>query len=172
MGFTSTGCLFLLAIIDFLRRARVFSLSLFGFCDRINREIKKGGEELNKRVNRIISLISMILMCTIICIGYAAISSSLQISGSVSADGKPFEGVYIKSVEIYKNSNVSVAECKYVLPTNHVTTVTPKGAGASITYKITVHNNTDITYWYTGEDFDETAGKNKLLLEKNGITIT
>ncbi len=63
---------------------------------------------------------------------------------------KEYKGVYIKAVAIVSTSSASVDDCSFVTPTFHTSSVTPSQAGGSVTYKITVHNNTDITYWYSG----------------------
>ena len=121
---------------------------------------------------RLICGLLFIVMTIGICIGYAALSDSLSVQGNASIEGGPPVGVYIKHVEVYSRSNVTVSENDYILPTNHTTTATPSRSGASVTYKITVHNNTDLTYWYIGPLLSPTYGTNNLIGVSNGIAVT
>ena len=76
-----------------------------------------------------------------------------------------FFGVYIKNIEeVEDNKNINVS---YTLPTN--VTTTANVTNSSVTYKVTVHNNTDVTYWYIGQYFDNKELNNNLI--ENGITV-
>lgn len=114
----------------------------------------------------------LLFMTFFICIGYANLSDILNITGSVDVEGKPFKGVYIKSVNIERISNVSSLSNDFVLPTNHEIETDPLSSGGSITYKITVYNNTDITYWYIGAKYTKDYGQNSLIGANGGISIT
>ena len=116
---------------------------------------------------RVLLLFSVLMLA----IGYAAITDTLSITGTANAEGKPYEGVYIKSVELVGASNVTGSLNEYVLPTNHKTTADASRSGGTITYKITVHNNTDVTYWYIGTKLDTGYGQNQLIGANNGISI-
>lgn len=73
-------------------------------------------------------------------------------------------GIYIKNIEeVNKNDNVSAS---YTFPTNVSTT---SNGSTTVTYKITVHNNTDVTYWYIGQYYDSDKLNNSLI--ENGITV-
>lgn len=104
-------------------------------------------------------------------IGYAALSDRMTITGTANAEGKPFKGVYIKSVELVSTYNATNSENEYVLPTNHKTTSDASRSAGTVTYKITVHNNTDVTYWYIGTKYDTSYGQNQLLDRGNAISI-
>jgi len=124
-----------------------------------------------KKTQYIISAISLILMTCFIGIGYAALTDNLGITGNVTVEGKPYRGVYIKAVEVVSTSNATSVDCGYILPTNHTSTVDANRTGGSVTYKITVHNNTDVTYWYIGPRLSNEYGQNSLVGGNNGINI-
>ena len=115
--------------------------------------------------------VSLFLIVAAMCIGYAAISDTLSVTGQVSVAGKPYKGVYIKSVTLVSGTNVNVTDYDYILPTNHEVSADASYSGGSVTYRITVHNNTDVTYWYVGQRFDTTFEENGLIGTNNGITI-
>lgn len=85
---------------------------------------------------------------------------------------KEFKGIYIKSVSVVSSSSASVGENAFTTPTLHTSTVTPGKSGGSVTYKITVHNNTDITYWYSGVTPILDHHDSSLVGTNNGITLT
>ena len=127
---------------------------------------------LMKRSYGILATAALLLMTTLLGIGYAALADNLTIIGSAHAEGKPYRGVYIKSVEVVSTKNAANTECDYLLPTNHVSTVDATASGGSVTYKVTVHNNTEVTYWYVGPRWETTHEQNALLGGGNGITVT
>lgn len=119
-------------------------------------------------------LLAAVLVCMtgFLAVGYAQLTDHLSLTGQASAEGKPYKGVYIKSVELISASNATNSENAYELPTNHITTVDASRSGGSVTYKITVHNNTDVTYWYIGPRLTNTFYQNSLVAVNNGISIT
>ena len=126
---------------------------------------------MKAKLKQICLRIAVVFMIISLCIGYAALSTTLQIVGTASAEGKPYEGVYIKHVEVYSQSNVTSTVNDYIHPTNHSVTVTPNRSGGTITYKITVHNNTDVTYWYISQLINNSYGKNGIVGQTGGITV-
>lgn len=111
-------------------------------------------------------------MTYFITVGYAALTDHLSITGTAEVEGKPYQGVYIKSVRMISATNAIDSENDFILPTNHVTTVDASHSGGYVTYEITVHNNTDVTYWYTGPQWSNDYGQNALIGAGGGITIT
>ena len=111
------------------------------------------------------------VMCISLVLGYATLTDELLAGGSVSVDGKPFEGVYIFDASVYSVSGATSVSYAYYLPTTFSSTTSPTGAGSSITYKITVHNNTNVTYWYIGPDYETSVGSNSLIGSMSGITV-
>ena len=84
---------------------------------------------------------------------------------------KEFRGVYIKSVEVVSAQNATGSENAFEKPTTHKTTADASRSGGSVTYKITFHNNSDVTYWYIGANYDTDYGQNSLINKNNGITL-
>lgn len=124
-----------------------------------------------KRFHGVLLSFSAILMACFIAVGYAALTDNLTVTGNISVMGKPFKGVYIKSVEVMNTSSATSLDCDFILPTNHKATVDALQSGGSVTYKITVHNNTDITYWYIGPQCTNDYGSNSLVGVSNGVGI-
>ena len=120
-----------------------------------------------------IAFLSIALLCMtcFIVIGYAALADNLLVDGSAEVEGKPFRGVYIKNVTLVSATNITSNKDEYILPTNHDTVVNVNRTGGSVTYKITVHNNTDVTYWYIGPRVSNDYGQNALIGQSNGITV-
>ena len=104
-------------------------------------------------------------------IGYAALTDNLAVTGTAEVEGKPFEGVYIYESAFYSTTNVQNISLEHYMPTNFSNLVNLSVSGASITYKITVHNNTSVTYWYNGAEFLPNVESNSLIGAKNGISI-
>ena len=125
-----------------------------------------------KKSQKILIFVSLILMVTVVSIGYASISGNLSIFGNGAFTPAPFEGVYICDAKIISFNALTGYTFEYVHPTNFSTELTVAQSNASITYEITVHNNTNITYWYLGIDKMAEYGSNDLIGKNNGIFIT
>ena len=108
-------------------------------------------------------------MTALLSIGYSAVADNLHLSGSASVTPAPYKGVYIKSVERVTTNYATSVVNDYTMPTNHQTSVYPNGNGGTVTYKITVYNNTELTYWYAGERYESTYEQNALI--GNGVNI-
>jgi len=115
--------------------------------------------------------VTVVLMVCFIVFGYAALTDNLYITGRVEVEVKPFKGVYIKEVALMSATNVTSTENEFILPTNHSITVNVGRTNGTATYKITVHNNTDVTYWYIGPRCTNDYGQNSLVAQNNGISI-
>ena len=108
-----------------------------------------------------------------ICIGYAAISGSLNVTGNVSYKEVPYDGVVITNVRPVTWSNdVTIQEYKFSKPTNLQTSFTVNSYNTSVTFEITVKNNSDSTHWYQGVGAFPEYGSNQLVDARNGIAIT
>jgi len=85
----------------------------------------------------------------------------------------PPEDVYIMSMELV-SSTVTMESSSRIFPTNVESSI--KGAsGTTVTYKITVLNNTNYKYAYSGIDYEsdlEGYGGNSYIGKTNGITVT
>ena len=98
-------------------------------------------------------LLSLMLVFT--SIGYASYPDNLSITGAGSY--KPYEGIYITNIESVAASSASSTACSYL---EHTTTAdatvrrTSRWNSGSVTYKITVQNNTKFKYSYVGISYD------------------
>lgn len=118
--------------------------------------------------------ITLSLMCLLTCVGYAQLTDELKISGS--AEYEPPKAVYITSVTssgtngatgTVNNFTMTVVNSKTNLGTNGRNTVT---------YRVTVYNNTDIDYGYNGmiyttgaTTYDNTAIKTMADIERRTV---
>lgn len=83
----------------------------------------------------------------------------------------PGEILYISDMVGYSSSGFSTApNCVYSLPTNVKLTGNVESRGSSVTYKVTVFNNTDVTYWYIGQKLP--AHGTNSLISSGDITVT
>ena len=115
--------------------------------------------------------LSLMILCSYV--GFAALSGSLTITGDAEVMPSDPEGLYISDVSIYRVNGVTVNEAKPVYPTNVQSSFNVNSQnGCSVTYKITVINDTDMTYWYLGTDALDDIGDNSLIGKTNGIFIT
>lgn len=124
-----------------------------------------------KKIYQILMAVSVLLMTCFIVMGYAKIADNLLVTGDADVPVTPFKGVYIKSVEIISFANTVTSHNEYILPTNHESTTDAGRRDGFVTYKITVHNNTDVTYWYIGSKYDTSYEENRYIGASNGISI-
>ena len=122
-------------------------------------------------LKKAITLIVLTLMTGSLALGYAAVTDTLTITGQASFESKPYEGVYIMDVSVVSESGAEAVVTDYLLPTNLLTTVRAEGTGGKVTYKVTVHNNTPVTYWYIRRDMITDYESNDLIGASGGITI-
>ena len=94
--------------------------------------------------------ISLSLMCLFACIGYAALSGNLTITGTASIE-KPPEGVFITNISPLNEQNVDNNQYRYYSGTTNIENVIRRGNEYSegvVVYEVTIFNNTDTTYYY------------------------
>ena len=92
--------------------------------------------------------IALSLMCVFTCVGYAAVSDSLQIKATAKID-IPY-GLFITNVITKGMSNIDTNSVSF-LP--HSTTIDStinkkNNVAGTVTYNVTVLNNTKLTYTY------------------------
>lgn len=86
---------------------------------------------------------------------------------------EPEEVVYITAVELMSKSNsISDHSVAFSLPATLSSVAYVEQSNTSITYKITVYNNTDVTQWYLGVATSSGAPSNALLGQNGGVTLT
>lgn len=123
------------------------------------------------RLTKVFLWILLPFMCSAITLGYAVVSDWLFIQGEVNVPASAFSGVYISDVSVYSENRATSVSFNYFKPTNLSVSARPAASGGSITYKVTVHNNTDVTYWYIKQDYLEDYESNSLIGNANGITV-
>ena len=84
--------------------------------------------------------VSLSFMCLFTCVGYAATSGNLNISGEVTLEPAEPEGLHIADVSTYSTNNAKATKSTIVLPTSLEATVEANGINCSVTYKITVYS--------------------------------
>ena len=122
-----------------------------------------------KRLSKFVLGAVFSFMFCFMCIGYAEVSTTLFVNGSVEVSAP--KGVFITNVELYSASATS-RNVSFFYPTNVDSTI--NGAhNSTVTYKITVFNNTAYKYAYAGIAYEEALdGYNGNQYIGNGITIT
>ena len=85
---------------------------------------------------------------------------------------KEYKGVYIKSSVVVGTSQANVISSGYLTPTLHESNVDATASGGSVTYKVTLFNNTDTNYWYVGMTKSADYGQNALVGINQGVTVT
>ena len=126
-----------------------------------------------KKLKALFIALTVAFSFLIISFGYAVIEGAISLEGSAEAKAPPFQGVYIFSVEVASTSGgVSSSGFEIIKPTNLSTTIKVPASNGTITYKVTVHNNTDVTYWFLGTVVPDNYANNSLIGKANGIFIT
>ena len=98
-----------------------------------------------------IACISLAFLCLFSNIGFAALSDSLKISGTAKTD-IPL-GLFITNVITTGTSRVDKNEVSYIQYSTTVDSTISRSSyyyAGSVTYKVTVWNNTNLTYSYRG----------------------
>ena len=120
------------------------------------------------KLTKIFAWVALSFMLLFMAFGFAALSDESFIYGEATVEGKPYEGVYITNVSLYSENGAEDVSHSFTKPTNIL--VTGSGRG-SVTYKVTVHNNTNVTYWYVNQSYYEDYESNALINTQNGITV-
>ncbi|MBE7079525.1 MAG: hypothetical protein E7380_06705 [Clostridiales bacterium] len=84
----------------------------------------------------------------------------------------PRETLHITAVELLETSGADSISVHFTHPTYLATTISSSQTNGSVTYKVTVWNNTGVTYWYLGPNFDRAFESNGLIGAQGGLTIT
>lgn len=119
----------------------------------------------------ICSLLSLMVCC--LAVGYAAVADTLTVTGEVTV--YPKQGIYIVGAEMVSSSNATASQLRYIEPTNLETTFRGSQNSSSVTYKITVFNNTQYEYCYSGYYCDSSLpynGNQYLNMNWGGMTVT
>ena len=83
----------------------------------------------------------------------------------------PPETLYITKVELLSSSNNAYnVEVGFTHPTYLSSTVNSPKQNGTVTYRVTLYNNTPVTYWYLGPNWVESTLSNSAI--NNGLSIT
>ena len=114
--------------------------------------------------HKILIGVATFLMFAITTLGYAELSDSLSIDGSVSADApEPINDIYISDVTVADGTN---AEIRGYVQTVLSSTVTLGGSGSSATLYVTIINNSSVDKVFNRVAYSSDAYSNA------GITFT
>ncbi len=126
-----------------------------------------------KLLKKMMPVAILLLMFSFLVVGYAALASQLSISG-VATSYASAVGVRITSVTVEETTGgVSDLGTRYEEPTNVISVIDAAQSG-TVTYKITVENDTDMTFWYRGVVFSNAliGYRNDLVNQTDGIVIS
>ena len=84
----------------------------------------------------------------------------------------PKETLHITAVSLMSSNNASSVDVTFAHPTYITSTATSRQTNGTVTYKVTVFNNTGVTYWYLGPSWADDVGANGLIGTANGISVT
>ncbi len=118
---------------------------------------------------KVIFPLAFFLAFAFIAFGYASLTDELSIDGTASYSSPP-KGIFITAVEAISSQNVTDAGAEPVSPTSVKSSVNVS-QGGNITYKITVENNTDATYWFREIIAPELDGYDNELIEGGDLFI-
>ena len=124
-----------------------------------------------KVFKKLLIYVALPFMFLFTCVGYAALTDTLNIHGSVSINVPA--GLFIIDIKETGSSNIKTNAYDfpgYSTIVDSSLTKNSRWSAASVTYEITVFNNTDLTYAYRGLYFkDDLNGyDNSYVSERNG----
>ena len=117
--------------------------------------------------------VALSFMLAFVSVGYAAMTDRLSVTGAGSY--KAYEGIYITKIDYITASNASTSSYSYVEHTTTAdATVRRTRNTGTVTYKITVTNNTDYKYSYIGLSYNasEPGYTGNSLIANGRISIT
>lgn len=95
---------------------------------------------------RILCGVALSCMCLFVCVGYAGFTSEMRISGTATSD--PPEGVFITTITSSGTNNASAVVNGYSMTVVNSTVNLGTNRNATLTFTVTVFNNTSIDYGY------------------------
>lgn len=128
---------------------------------------------------KVFCCIALSFMVLFSCVGYATLTTGLTINGA--ANVTPPEGLYIISTQVHGENNGESLEAAHLPYTTTVDSTVKiqsqqswnQTTYGSVTYKITVVNNTAYQYAYSGISYASSlAGYNGNAYIGNGLTVT
>lgn len=120
-----------------------------------------------KKITLIITLLFSMLF---VGLGYARLSVDFNIGGTIEVDPPQPPAFYISNVTLEDTNNAQILKYDKYMPTI-VNTEFSINKGGSITLKVTVTNDSNLTYWYEEMQYIPDNENNSLIQNKT-ITIT
>lgn len=121
-------------------------------------------------LKRILCCLGLLFMCLFLGVGYAAISKDMGVVGELDGVAQKFD-IYISNIVEINSSNSNCVSTTIVKPTSFTNVMNTSRANGSVTYKVTIVNDSNVTYWYGGLKIPSDYESNNLIGESNGITI-
>lgn len=127
---------------------------------------KKKNKSNNSFFKKNIFLFLMFFSCLFLCIGYANVDDiNLNVNGLLRAEIQP--GLFISNVNVSANDTFSSGKSSNYSKTMMNTDITlSENKNASVTFEVTLHNNSTITYVFdkaTPDKYDEDFYDNKYI---------
>lgn len=110
---------------------------------------------MEKKSSILIAVMLFFAFC-FICVGYAQVSTNLDFSGNVQAT--PQKGVFIADAV---GLNGSSSRVNAYISTTLNSTTTLANSSSTVTYDVTLYNNSNYVYVFNGEKYLDTAYDNK-----------
>ena len=121
-------------------------------------------------VKKIVIFTTLLLFMLFINVGYASLTRSMNIGGTLQAIKQPVKSeLYISNVTLEQDSNVTVSSYKYYDPTILQTSYDNLKNQCVVVYKVTITNDSNKTYWYDSIKYLKDDLSNIYI--DNGITI-
>lgn len=123
-----------------------------------------------KRLHKIFAIIALSLIFSFIAVGYAAVSDELLVTGVASVEAP--KTIFITNAYVKSTSNMTATVDSYTQTVMN-NTVTFNGAATTgtVTYTVTVRNNTHFVSYYQGVTYDG-AVLNNSAITKVAASIT
>lgn len=121
---------------------------------------------------KVVLLITLFFFSLFINLAYASLSNTLNIGGSIHAIPPLQKSAFrISEVTIEPGNTATVSSYKYFDPTIFQATFNTKNAQTKITFKVTMINESNKTYWFDSVKYLKDDLSNSLIGSSNGITI-
>ena len=123
-------------------------------------------------LKQVVLSVTLLLFTLFINLGYASLTNTLNIGGSVQAIMPLTKSeLRISNVTVEENDNVNVSTYKYFDPTILQATFVVKRAQSKVILKITILNESNKTYWFDSVKYVVDDVSNSLIGYPNGISL-
>ena len=122
-------------------------------------------------LKKILCCIALLFACLFVNVGYAALVRDFKVEGTIDADPPANYDIYISSSEMVSKGNITSISYSHENPLNFINKVDILSSNQSITYKLTITNESSHTYWFDEVQFVKDVSNNSQIGQNNGITI-